>query len=368
MYLLVSLAQGCSSRSPEKVISPAISSFGPVLNPSQLLGKKLFFDTHLSNPEGQSCATCHMPIVSFTDPEHLPVSRGANKSLFGRRNSPTVTYAAFTPYFHYDSLDEVYIGGLFWDGRAPTLQEQAMSPLLTQHEMNNADKGMVVDQVMKSDYRDLFLSVFGMNAFDNKEKAFEYISQALEEYEESEELSPFTSKFDYYMKGQIALSAAEMRGLDIFNDTLKGKCAACHPSTPDPLTQAILFTDFTYDNLGVPANPELIELDSAYQPDLGLGATIKQAKENGKFKVPTLRNIANTAPYFHNGVFKTLEEVLDFYNSRDSGKFGPPEIAENVNHDELGDLKLTDQERKDVIAFMKTLTDGYAIQDSLALK
>lgn len=309
-----------------------------------------------------------MPIVSFTDPEHLPVSRGANKSLFGRRNSPTVTYAAFTPYFHYDSLDEVYIGGLFWDGRAPTLQEQAMSPLLTQHEMNNADKGMVVDQVMKSDYRDLFLSVFGMNAFDNKEKAFEYISQALEEYEESEELSPFTSKFDYYMKGQIALSAAEMRGLDIFNDTLKGKCAACHPSTPDPLTQAILFTDFTYDNLGVPANPELIELDSAYQPDLGLGATIKQAKENGKFKVPTLRNIANTAPYFHNGVFKTLEEVLDFYNSRDSGKFGPPEIAENVNHDELGDLKLTDQERKDVIAFMKTLTDGYAIQDSLALK
>ncbi len=153
-----------------------------------------------------------------------------------------------------------------------------------------------------------------------------------------------------------------MRGLEIFNDTLKAKCAACHPTTPDPHTNAVLFTDYTYDNIGLPINPHLIELNKDYKPDLGLGAILKKPSENGKFKVPTLRNVAITAPYFHNGVFKTLEEVMQFYNSRDSGKFGPPEVAENVNMEELGDLKLTDQEMNDVVAFMRTLTDGYVLK------
>ncbi|HZV68008.1 MAG TPA: cytochrome c peroxidase [Saprospiraceae bacterium] len=331
-----------------------------ILNPAQLLGKKLFFDTLLSNPAGQSCASCHMPKMSFTDPEGLPVSRGAMKTMFGNRNSPTVAYAAFTPYFHYDSIDQGYIGGLFWDGRAATLEEQAKTPLLTQHEMNNADKNMVVEHLMKAEYKDLFLSVYGQNAFDDKEKAFEYLAEAIEEYEETPEISPFSSKFDFYIKGQAQLTDEELRGMKIFNDTLTAKCASCHPTTPDPYTNAILFTDYTYDNLGIPANPELIKLDKNYKRDLGLGAIVKQTTENGKFKVSTLRNIANTAPYFHNGVFKTLEEVMQFYNSRNTGKFGPPEVAENVNQDELGDLKLTDQEMKDVIAFLKTLTDGYS--------
>jgi len=329
------------------------------LNPAQLLGKKLFFDTLLSNPPGQSCATCHMPKLSFTDPEQLPVSRGAIKSKFGHRNSPTVAYASFTPYFHFDSLEKEYVGGLFWDGRAPTLEEQAMSPLLTHHEMNNTDKNMVIEQVMKAEYRNLFLRVYGTNAFDDKEKAFEYLAEAIEEFEETAEVSPFTSKFDYYIKGQVQLTTEEMRGLQIFNDTLKGNCASCHPSTPDPFSRVILFTDFTYDNLGLPANAEVKRLDSTYESDLGLGAILKRPGENGKFKVSTLRNIANTAPYFHNGVFKTLEEVMDFYNDRDSGRFGSPEVPENVNHDELGNLKLTDQEMKDVITFLKTLSDGY---------
>ncbi len=335
-----------------------------VLNPTQLLGKKIFFDTLLSNPPGQSCATCHMPKMSFTDPEQLPVSRGAIKSVFGHRNAPSINYAAFTPYFHYDSLEKTYVGGLFWDGRANTLEEQAKSPLLTQHEMNNTDKLMVVDQVMKADYKDLFLSVFGIHAFDDKEKAFDDIAESIEEFEESPEINPFSSKFDLYIKGQVQLSDDEMQGLKIFNDTLKGNCASCHPSTPDPFTHAILFTDFTYDNLGIPANPELIKLDKDYKPDLGLGAIVKQSAENGKFKVPTLRNIANTAPYFHNGVYKTLEEVMQFYNSRDKGKFGPPETAENVNRKELGNLKLSEKEMKDVIAFMKTLTDDYEMPES----
>lgn len=365
MLLLIAITQCRPDVDPEKEVNPPLPPPEARLNPSQALGKKLFFDTNLSNPPGQSCATCHMPEKGFADPEHQAVSQGANKAAFGTRNAPTVAYAAYTPYFHFDSAEQVYIGGLFWDGRSNTLSEQAMSPLLTHHEMNNTNKKMVVEHVENSEYKDLFLYVFGASALADTNAAFAHITEALEEYEETAEVSPFTSKFDYYLKGLVKLSEAEMRGLEMFNDSLKGNCAACHPSTIDPLTNAVLFTDFTYDNLGVPANPDLISLMDTYQPDLGLGHVVNSASENGKFKVPTLRNIALTAPYFHNGVFKTLDEVMQFYNTRDSGEFGPPEVDENVNKEELGDLGLTAQEMKDIITFMHALTDGYAISDSL---
>ena len=361
---LIGLLSHCTS-APD---TPSISSIQAelnseiTLNPSQILGKKIFFDSTLSNPIGQSCATCHMPKNGFADPEQLAVSRGANKSMFGTRNAPTVTYAAFTPFFHYNEADEVYVGGLFWDGRSATLHEQATNPFLTHHEMGNTDKKMVVERIKNAEYKDLFLYVFGPDAFDSVDLAFDNIALAIEEFEETAEVNPFTSKFDYYQKGLVQLTDQEMRGLEIFNDTVKAKCAACHPTTPDPHTNAVLFTDYTYDNIGLPINPHLIELNKDYKPDLGLGAILKKPSENGKFKVPTLRNVAITAPYFHNGVFKTLEEVMDFYNARDSGKFGPPEVKENVNTEELGDLKLTEQEMSDVVAFMKTLTDGYNIQ------
>ncbi len=332
------------------------------LTPPQMLGKKLFFDTNLSTPPGQSCATCHMPAQGFADPEMLAVSRGANKSVFGHRNTTTVSYASYTPFFHYDSTDEVFVGGLFWDGRAATLSEQDMNPLLSHEEMGNLDKKSVVEQVKKSDYKDLFIYVFGKDGFNDVDKAFESIAEVIEEYEETRELSPFTSKFDYYTKGLAKFSPAEKRGLSLFNDPKKGNCAACHPSTPDQFCNTILFTDYTYDNLGVPVNQDLVKLDPSYKQDLGLGSRLKKASENGKFKVPTLRNVAMTAPYFHNGVFKTLDEVMDFYNDRNSGRFGKAEVPENVNEEELGNLKLTKSEMNDIIAFLKTLTDGYKVK------
>lgn len=331
------------------------------LTPAQLLGKKIFFDTNLSNPPGQSCATCHMPGNAFADPEGLPVSRGAVKTKFGHRNSPTIAYAAFSPHFHYDSVEEAYIGGLFWDGRANTLSEQALIPLMSHFEMNNTSEKTVVDYIKSAPYANLFKTVYGPKSFDDTHAAFLRIAEALEEYEETVEVSPFTSKFDYYMKGLVKLTPQEERGLKLFNDEKKGNCAACHPSTPDPITGAILFTDFTYDNLGVPANPKLIELDKDYKKDCGLGSVVKCLEDEGKFKVPTLRNIDRTAPYFHNGVYKTLEDVVRFYNSRDVDtlKFGPAEVKQNVNKDELGNLGLTEQEIKDIAAFMRTLSDGY---------
>jgi cytochrome c peroxidase len=356
----VLMLANCNRRPHESAVSTQDSyASKPNFSPAQLLGSKLFFDTTLSNPVGQSCASCHMPNRGFADPVDLPVSRGATHKHFGTRNAPTIAYAAFTPYFHFDSAEEHYVGGLFWDGRSATLSEQAVNPLLSHNEMNNKNKKVVVEQVMKSDYKDLFLYVYGPHAFDNTDTAFEYITEAIEEFEETAVISPFTSKFDYYLRGMVEFTPAEKRGLDLFNDTAKGNCAACHPSTPDPYSNAVLFTDFTYDNLGLPANDKVKELCENYCADLGLGAFVKKSSENGKFKVPTLRNVAITAPYFHNGIYKTLEEVMDFYNNRDTGKFGEPEVKENVNHDELGNLKLTRQEISDIIAFMKTLTDGY---------
>jgi cytochrome c peroxidase len=159
-----------------------------------------------------------------------------------------------------------------------------------------------------------------------------------------------------------------MRGLDIYEAEDKANCAACHPSQPGENGEPPLFTDFTYDNLGTPKNPDnpFYDLPAKFNPagadyvDYGLGKALDDPAEDGKFKVPTLRNVGLTAPYMHNGVFQTLEEVVDFYNTRDTGEWDPPEVAENVNVDELGDLGLTEEEVEDLVAFLHTLDDGWA--------
>ena len=199
------------------------------------------------------------------------------------------------------------------------------------------------------------------------ELAFDKIAEAIAAFERSDEVSPFSSKFDQFIAGTASLSDAELRGMDLFNRADKGNCAACHPSTGDSPETPALFTDFSYDNLGVPANPDssFLTQDPEFNPDgvafvdFGLGGELGEIAENGKFKVPTLRNIALTGPYMHNGVFKTLEQVLDFYSDRDADGV-IAEVADNVNHDELGVLGLSTQEKTDIIAFLKTLTDGYS--------
>jgi cytochrome c peroxidase len=334
-----------------------------------VLGKLLYFDTNLSTPAGQSCASCHAPDSGFADPDHdLPVSRGVIFDRFGNRNSPTAAYMAFSPDFHYDADDGVFVGGQFWDGRAKDLVEQAKGPFLNPLEMNNADEAEVVGKVAASEYAALFERVYGVGALDDVATAYGQIAEAIAAYEKSAEVNRFTSKFDAVMAGKATFTAAEQRGLELFDDPEKGNCAACHVSTGSGSTPA-LFTDFTYDNLGVPRNPDnpFLKLPAALNPDgadfidLGLGGVLKDAAENGKFKVPTLRNIAVTAPYMHNGVFATLQEVVEFYNARDLGGFPAPEVAENVNTEELGDLGLTEDEILDLVAFLETLTDGYAL-------
>jgi len=353
------------------------------LTDQEELGKLLFFDTDLSVPQGQSCASCHDPDSGFADPDSSRgVSMGAIHVRFGNRNSPTAAYTGYGPDFHYDTDEEMYVGGQFWDGRAANLAEQAKGPFLNPLEMNNPSKQSVIQKISNSDYAYLFEDVYGEDALDDVEMAYDQAADAIAAFEMTDEVNRFSSKYDKYLAGEVSLTQEERRGLHLFNNKNKGNCAACHPSTVGLYADKPLFTDFTYDNLGVPSNlgmlgdsPELMNyypfyykpLVPSFNPDgldfvdYGLGGIVMSDDEMGKVKVPTLRNIAITSPYMHNGAFTTLKEVVHFYNTRDVPEAGwpAPEVDMNINTDELGDLGLSDDDENAIVAFMETLTDGY---------
>lgn len=338
------------------------------LNAKEKLGKLLFFEKSLSTPPGQACSSCHDPKVGFADPEkELPVSRGARAGIYGNRNDMPASYAAFVPPLHRDPEEDIWVGGLFWDGRVNTLAQQAQSPPLNPLEMANPDILTIAAKLKELKYANLFVEVYGPDALTIPDSAFHHMADAIEAYEKTAEVNPFSSKYDLWIQGKVKLSEQEVRGLKLFEAADKGNCAACHPSRPSEDGSPALFTDFTYDNLGVPQNPEspFFLLPPELNPDgfdfvdLGLGKTVNDPAENGKFRVPTLRNVAVTSPYMHNGIFKTLFQVVAFYNTRDVADWPAPEVAENVNREEMGDLKLTNQEIEDIVAFMHTLTDGW---------
>ena len=361
-----------------------ISSVERFLAPKEKLGKQIFFDTNLSQPAGQACASCHTENVAFTEPDKAkPTSEGMILGLFGNRNSPTAMYSAFSPVFHYDVAEELYLGGQFLDGRAATLEEQAKGPFLNPVEMANPDKESVINIIRNASYAGLFRDVYGQDSLDNTEQAYEQMAAAIASFERTRSFNRFTSKFDAWQAGKTKLSAAEKRGFALFNDPNKGNCAACHSSSAAADGTPALFTDFSYDNLGVPKNPDnpFYSMPAQFNPngwnfvDKGLGGSLGIASENGKFKVPTLRNVAITAPYMHNGYFNSLRAVVEFYNNRDVKRecknplpewkalkrdcWPAPEVAENVNKDELGNLGMNAQEIDDIVAFLQTLTDGW---------
>jgi len=374
---------GCNDGDP---VDPAEAG----LSQKELLGKRLFEDASLSEPAGQSCATCHAANVAFADPDSThPTSKGVRPGLFGNRNTPMAAYMLFSPDFRYDEAEGLYVGGQFLDGRAATLEAQAQQPFLNPVEMANPSPASVVDKVQRGANAVLFRQVFGNAAFDDVDAAYGRIAEAIAAFERTARFAPFTSKFDAYVKGQVQLTAQEQLGLELFNATDKGNCAACHPLTSADGRTPALFTDFTYDNLGVGRNPDnrFYTLGSGFNPagmdfvDRGLGGRTDlptdPRAEDGKFKVPSLRNVAVTAPYMHNGYFRDLKAVVQFYNDRDLRPVCPDavwtreadaqaqncwpqaEVAANVNRDELGNLGLSEAEVDAIVAFMKTLTDGY---------
>ena len=351
------------------------------------LGKQIFFDPSLSASGLQSCATCHAPERAHAGNDELAVPLGgAGLKTTGFRNAPSLNYMQFTPPFFFDK-EGTPTGGFDRDGRANTLAIQAERPFVGAHEMANSDAVAAGRKLEVAAYVSEFRRIFGAGIFDNPEDAFNRATLALEQFEkEDPSFHPFTSKFDYFLKGKANLTVQEIRGYALFNNPQKGNCASCHPSTR-AYGNPPLFTDFTYDNLGVPRNLDIPATADPTYYDLGLcGPDRTDLKADhpdlcGAFKVPSLRNVAITAPYFHNGKFKTLQEVVSFYVRRDTNpeewypygangieKFNdlPPEYRGNVNTAEApynrqpGEQPaLNSDEIDDVVAFLLTLTDGY---------
>ena len=358
IFILAILLSGCGSEEGSDDSNSAVIETSTLTE----LGERIYFDENMSNPVGQSCASCHLPEAGFADPDSFqPVSEGAIVGRFGSRNSPTASYAAHIPDFSLDIRQgpDVFLGGQFLDGRASTLEDQAQAPFLNPLEMNMENETAVVQVVIESDYAEDFETVFGEGALDDTANAFQQIAEAIAAFERTEIFSPFTSRFDAVVEGSENFTVAESNGRQLFNG--KANCDRCHTDGNDDA----LFTDFEYKNIGVPANPDnpFLTLDSSLNPagiafvDNGLGAVLNDDDENGKFRTPTLRNIAITAPYMHNGVFDSLEEVIDFYNRRDVDDI-VPEVADNVdNGGNIGNLNLSDDEIEDLIAFLETLTD-----------
>lgn len=329
------------------------------------LGRAIFFDTNLSNPVGQSCASCHSPEKGFSDPTNRAISQGAVANAFGNRNAPSLSYGVFSPKQYYNAIDQTYIGGFFLDGRSNSLQDQFIHPLLNTVEMNNNSIHDVVEKIKAASYFSELTSIYGTIVSDSE--IINAVADAVSVYEKSSEVSSFTSKFDYYSKQLVDFTADEQKGLLLFSG--KAKCANCHILDADENTGKVLFTDFSYDNIGVPKNnnnpfytqPTSVNALGTSYIDYGIGAINGHNLDRGKFKVPTLRNIAITAPYFHNGTFSTLKQVIHFYNTRDlqTGEFAPPEVSENINIEESGNLNLTLDEEAQLEKFLLTLTDHY---------
>jgi cytochrome c peroxidase len=359
----------------------------PGLSPVAALGEQLFRDTSLSASGRLACESCHQPAFAHAAPPADVVSKGGpGMDIPGLRNSPSIRYASFTPPFGFDE-EGTASGGLFRDGRAASLVEQAKAPFTDPREMANADPEEVIARLRRSPNAARFRAAFGPGALDDPAAAFDRLAAAIAQFEmENPEFRRFDSRYDAWLAGRGELSAEERRGLALFEDPGKGNCAACRPNRPGEDGSPPLFTDFTYDNVGVPRSSRIAaNADPAYF-DLGLcGPLRKDLAERrdlcGAFKVPTLRNVARTAPYFHNGAFDSLRDVVAFYARRDTDpgewypkdgaairKFDdlPPELAGSVNASEVPyDRKageapaLAPAEIDAIVAFLKTLDDGY---------
>jgi cytochrome c peroxidase len=321
------------------------------------LGNLIFHDNNLSEPIGQSCASCHDINTGFDDPNSAnPTSVGADGISFGTRNAPTASYAAHIPaptIGQAPGAGAELIGGLFLDGRASSLEEQAKGPFLNPIEMGNASEQSVIEKVANSTYAQEFELLFGEDIFTEPARAYNYVADAIAAFERTRIFSPFSSKFDRVQAGTDSFTAAETRGLNIFNN--QGDCQRCHQSNQG----ADIFSDFTYKNIGVPSNPALPAfIADATFIDLGLGGESGNQRNNGEFRTSSLRNIAITGPYMHNGVFTTLREVIDFYNTRDTTFSDEPEVTENMDQGgRIGELGLNNNEIEDLLAFLDTLTD-----------
>lgn len=284
---------------------------------SVALGRRLFFETKLSVDNTLSCASCHQPSLNFSDGQTVAV--GVGKQL-GLRNSPTVLNAAY-------SL------ALFWDGRAGSLEQQAGDPIANPKEMNMSHDVCAEKLNADQKYRDEFAKVFGPGVI-----TMDKVKKAIAGFERT--LLSGNSPFDRYQYGgeKAALNPAAARGLAVFTDPKRGNCATCHTIG---VTFA-LFTDGQFHNLGAGMN------SGGELTDLGRYVQTKSEADRGAFRTPSLRNVARTAPYMHDGSLKTLKDVIDFYVGGGNS---------NLQLDrQIKPLKLSARDGRDLVEFLEALT------------
>ncbi|HEY2756683.1 MAG TPA: cytochrome c peroxidase [Pseudolabrys sp.] len=387
------------------------------------LGRQIFYDASLSSSGKRSCSSCHSPQHAYGPPNDGPVMLGGpNLTRQGARAVPSLTYLERQPSFSIgpddpaaenvdlaqmavlgqqstraqktatgtaqSAVNIVPQGGQFWDGRADTLQSQAAVPLLDPREMDGGSIEKVATKLRHASYAKHFTELFGATIFRYPQMLVSEAMFAVARYQiEEPSFHPYTSKFDYWLEGKARLSDSEMRGYKLFNDSDKANCAGCHVDQASKDNQAPLFTDHQYEALGAPRNPDLVDSKDPAYFDLGVCGPIRsdmadQKQYCGMFLTPTLRNTATRHTYFHNGVFHTLQQVMDFYNFRDTNPEKVYPRAADGSVDKLNDIPeqyranvdvsdppfnrhpgdtpaMTAQEEADIIAFLQTLTDGY---------
>lgn len=354
------------------------------------LGEAFFADVNFSRARTQACATCHDPERAFTDGRPDPstglvsaTSLGDDGFSLGARNAPSAAYASLAPAFaygerrrfHKQRQHRVYagaLGGQFWDGRAATLEEQAGGPPLNPAEMNMPNKAAILERIREdARYVDAMASFFGEGVLDDGERAYAAFTQAIAAYERSETFAPFDSRYDRSLRGEVLLSSLELTGKALFFSQFTN-CSICHQlrSQGDPAERLQEpFTGYEYHNLGIPANDALRAQTKGSQADPGLAVHgDKPAEEQGQFKVPTLRNVAVTGPYMHNGVFRNLRTVIAFYdhhnnparatNPETGQAWREPETPGTVARTllEVGD-PLRDTQIDALVCFLRALTD-----------
>lgn len=345
----------------------------------EALGEALYFDVDLSKNRSQSCGSCHNPDHGFVDPLETKAGRAASLGDDGRsigdRNAPTAAYARFSPVFGRGA-DGKWRGGQFHDGRAATLEEQAGGPPLNPGEMGMPSKAAVVERLKeKPGYVAAFGRLFGETVLADVPAAYEAMTRAIAAFERTERFAPFDSKYDRSLRGEATLTEQEELGRVLFFSKQFTNCSLCHRLKQADGADGETFTDHSFHNIGVPANRALRAVNGVAKGTRDRGLAANPAvrgdhRQDGKFKVPTLRNVAVTGPYMHNGVFADLRTVVLFYNKYNSksparqidpetGKpWERPEIAANLSRTELETGPALDDRRIDaLVAFLETLTD-----------
>lgn len=342
------------------------------------LGRALFFDVGLSRDRTQSCATCHDPAEAFTDWRDNGVdsmaSLGDDGHTLGDRNAPTLSYAAEAPAFGRNEQGR-YRGGQFWDGRAADLATQAGQPILDPREMNMPDRAAVIERLREHEqYPTAFRTLFGEGILEDEEAAWGAMTRSIAAFEKTAFFSPFDSRYDRYLRGEYEPTGQEELGMALFFSQQFSNCNQCHMRKSLPESRRETFTNYRYFNIGTPANSALREANGLGKDHIDRGLSgnplVEDEQAAGKMKVPTLRNVAVTGPWMHNGVFSELRTVVQFYNKYNSrnrahqinpetGKpWREPEVDDNLALEELESGSALDERRIDaIVAFLKMLTD-----------